>query len=168
MEPRSAHDSLNISDNTEGDFYYRRETLHGNDEQESEKFFLLHKHSKLFRRAPGRKHIIFGVLTTLNVILFLTSITTLFLSPKAKSTTDQDHWRATSFYCTSSPSPSQSIMLPLTPHEPQSLTASSSRNTTLPQMAPSGTPHRPQYGAQQAPTQTLPGNQSEATLHQFS
>lgn len=129
MNPRDERKFSNDTDFTEEDSYYLCETSYDNREQDNEKFLLKRKNNGAPRKKSWRTHLALSFVTMLNVVLFLTSMAMLSLSFKAKRTTDQDHWRATSFYCKSSSPSFVLFALPLTPYQLPSSTNSPSQST---------------------------------------
>jgi hypothetical protein len=99
MEHRDERMSLDNSDYTQDDVPYRQETLRDSDEEDTEKFLLLGEDSERIRRTSWKSPRVITFMTAVNIVLFLASISVLLLSSRVRSPSDQDHWRATSYYC---------------------------------------------------------------------
>jgi hypothetical protein len=91
--------SLENSDYTQDDVQYRQETLRDSGEEDTEKFLLLGKDSERILRTSWKSARVMTFMTAMNIVLFLASISILLLSSRVRSPSDQDHWRATSYYC---------------------------------------------------------------------
>lgn len=144
MEPREQTSNMEELDYTQEDVESRPEMSHDDD---AEKSFLLREDYEHPRRSasPRRSHIVLALITIFNLILFLASIGILSIS-KTKSISDQDLWRATSYYCTSH------LRFPITPFTPLTL-----RHSTRlrPLHHPQTNPHRQRHPLGHPPTLNL-------------
>jgi hypothetical protein len=104
MEHRDPRMSLDNSDYTRDGVLYRQQTLRGSEEENTEKFLLLGEDSERIRRTSWKSPRVITFMTAVNIVLFLASISVLLLSSRVRSQSDQDHWRATSYYCKQSTS----------------------------------------------------------------
>jgi hypothetical protein len=138
-------------EDSEGTQDIRSESLPHSGHEDAEKYLLLGEGSEPVRRAgfwrsPWSIRVLTSV-TILNIVLFSISIVTLFFSNRVSRLSDQDYWRATSYYCT--------YLLPphITRHrttnteaQPQYSTASTSPSIHESLTAHSGTHNPPQSG----------------------
>jgi hypothetical protein len=103
MEPK--HERISFDD-SESAHDTPSQRLPHREHEDAEKYLLLGEDSESVRRDSSRRpwstKVLVGV-TVSNIVLFLVSILMLSLSPRTSRPSDQDNWRATSYYCTYSP-----------------------------------------------------------------
>ena len=102
MEPRDDRKSLDGRDSTQD---FSSEMSSHSEDNDVEKFHLLGEDSESIRRTSWRdtwswSTRVLTSVTVFNIILFLMTVGILSSTKKARSLSDQDLWKATSYYCT--------------------------------------------------------------------